>query len=1248
MNRIKMFLFTFIMNSEIDNLENIRKTILLNLILFIGIIFGFGFFIDRIRHAQYIISIYSFTVFFISSLLIILFKFRKNETLISWFVIITMFSIIVVTGFTGSIFQFSKIILYVFPLITLFLLGIKLGLMISGIVLLYYFSLFFTLPHTSIYEDTHSTIVRVITSYAVIGMFGFVFEFTREMTQKKLERKNYQLNALVAEQKKTESEIKDVNRRLQQFYDLIPSAIYTVDMQQIVTSANKKALEVLGYTSEELVGEHCSLFAIEPCRSGCGLLDDSVSKPISGKLCKIVTKSGDVRLIRKNADILTDENGIITGAVESFEDITDVERIDEELRSSREAFKELIENMGEGVAIVDLNEKFLFVNPIAEKIFKAEGALVGREVREFLNSDERSKLEKQVERRKRGERSNYQLTITDGSGNTKHLSITATPKRDSDGKIIGSFKIFRDVTFEKEREKRILEEKNKAEMYFETADIIMLVLNQAGYVMNINRKGAAELGFEKEEIIGKNWFENFVPERIRSELLREDNKFKSSVTEFEAYHENPILTKDGEERIIAWHNVLVRDADGRILGTLSSGEDVTERIKREDELNKLSTAVIQSSSCIIITDRNGIIEYVNPKMEAMSGYTAEELIGNYVRNLGGGEINRSSIWKTVEAGNEWHGEFYNTKKSGEKYWVYSSVSPIKNKDGEITHYISIQDDITERKAMEAELVRARDEAEAATRAKSDFLANMSHEIRTPMNGIIGMTEIALDTELTKDQREYLQMVKVSAISLLDIINSILDFSKIEAGKFELDNIEFSLKDELGTTINSLAVMADKKNIELIIDIDDDIPERIIGDSGKMRQVITNILGNAVKFTEVGEVYLKILKESESEEDISLRFVVEDTGIGVPSDKIQMIFSPFAQADTSVTRKFGGTGLGTTISKKIVEMMGGQIFVSSPSGLPDNDGRGPGTTFSFNLMFKKAAAQQMRSREVFDLSGLKALAVDDNKINLIVIKEILLKWGIDTVVFEDTEKAVEAVKNANEKGKPFDLILLDVNMPYTDGFTLAEKIMQNKQSPDTIMMLSSSDAGAEIRKCSDLNIRSYIIKPVVRERLYREIVRLKRGEDAKDESKIEAEKEQKLYSDKLILIAEDNAVNQKVATAILAKAGMKADVVSNGREALEALKKKEYCLILMDVQMPEMDGIEATERIRKDEIARITEGKGSTSGFVYTQKHMPIIALTANALKGDMEKFIEAGMDGYLAKPFNREEFLSTVRKHLEC
>jgi PAS domain S-box-containing protein len=570
-------------------------------------------------------------------------------------------------------------------------------------------------------------------------------------------------------------------------------------------------------------------------------------------------------------------------------------------------------------------------------------------------------------------------------------------------------------------------------------------------------------------------------------------------------------------------------------------------------------------------------------------------------------------------------EYRIARKDGTYIYWSDRGRPIYNHKGTVVKFIGACTDITERKQREVELRKAKEGAEAASLAKSQFLANMSHEIRTPMNGIIGMTTLALETELNSEQRALLHTVKESADTLLALINDILDFSKIEAGKLALDPIDFDLRSRLEETLLTVALRAHQKGLELACRLAPEVPNALVGDPGRLRQVVLNLVGNAIKFTARGEVVLEVNVESQDEQGLVLRFTVSDTGIGIPQEKQGMIFEAFTQADSSTTRNFGGTGLGLAISSQLVELMGGRLWVESAPG--------QGSRFHFTARF--AAQKNPRSSPTpahITLKDLPALVVDDNATNRRILEDFLRQWAMQPVPVATGEAALAELHRAAAAGHPYPLVLLDATMPQVDGFALARQIKGTAGlAHAVIMMLSSADPVADAARCRELGVSLYLTKPVRQSELLVGIMSALGGMPAAVTSTTATTATDTVLKSSRrlrVLLAEDNAVNQRLAVRIMEKWGHSVAVAGNGRKAVEAWEKEPFDLILMDVQMPEMSGLEATAAIREREPAM--------------GRRTPIIAMTAHAMEGDREKCLAAGMDHYVTKPIDKKRIFEAV------
>jgi two-component system, sensor histidine kinase and response regulator len=663
---------------------------------------------------------------------------------------------------------------------------------------------------------------------------------------------------------------------------------------------------------------------------------------------------------------------------------------------------------------------------------------------------------------------------------------------------------------------------------------------------------------------------------------------------------------------------------------------------RESEM--LMALIIESAPDAIVTmDHRGVISEFNPAAEKIFGYSKEAALGRRLEDLiippkqrrAPGETGAGLFLGFVMNPDLHPAEFSCIHADGSEFPAELTVRKV-DRVGVPPLVIGFVNDVTVQKLAESTLREAAATALAASRAKSEFLANMSHEIRTPMNGIIGMTDLALDTDLSMRQREYLGLVKSSADALLTVINDILDFSKIEAGKLSLADAPFGLRHLLDETLQALALRAHSKDLELACRIAPDVPDRLNGDSGRLRQVIVNLVGNAIKFTERGEVVVSVCVwvEESSDETVTLRVAIADTGIGIPREKLQTIFQPFEQADGSTTRRFGGTGLGLTISYKLVELMGGSIWVESEPG--------KGSTFGFTVKMGVQALEPSSTPEpdLSRLHGLQVLIVDDNATNRLILTEVLSSWGVRPTAVDGARAALASLRSAAARGEPFPVALIDGMMPEMDGFDLAEQIRREPEvAAVRLLLLTSAGQPDDTARCRALAISVCLTKPVRQSELFDALVKemtvwtraveIRQPPRPALEFPVSAGSGVPLR----VLLAEDHPVNQKVAVRMLEHLGHGVVVVPHGGKALAALEAGRFDVVLMDLQMPEMDGFEALREIRRRDLQ--------------SDNHTTVIALTAHAMQGDRERCLAAGFDGYLAKPI-RQADLHTALERLEA
>jgi two-component system sensor histidine kinase/response regulator len=736
------------------------------------------------------------------------------------------------------------------------------------------------------------------------------------------------------------------------------------------------------------------------------------------------------------------------------------------------------------------------------------------------------------------------------------------------------------------------------------------------------------LGKPLKEITGKTDFD-FYPEELAQKYRQDDQRVIETGELFETVEENK---RNGETRYVQVMKSAVRDASGMIIGVQVIFWDVTERKNAESALEHerylLHALMDNLPHNIYFKDTQSRFIRINKAMTRCFGLrNPSEAMGKTDSDYFTNEHALQALAderEIISSGQPLlDKEEKETWPDGHITWVSTSKVPLLSPEGQVIGTFGISRDITDRKRAEVQLKAAKEAAEVASLAKSEFLATMSHEIRTPMNGIIGMVDLLLITNLTDQQRMYLELASQSADTLLRLINDILDFSKIEAGKFELESVGFKLRDTLGDTLQTLAGRASAKGLELTYRIPPGIPDDLIGDPGRLCQIIVNLTGNAIKFTERGEIAVAVTLESLTDDNLRLHFTVSDTGPGIPPEQQRVIFEAFRQADSSMSRRYGGTGLGLAISSHLVELMDGRIWVESEVG--------KGSTFNFNAVFSRQKDVPIEpSAEPDTLYGLKVLVVDDNKTNGLILKELLNNWHMKPTTVDSGRAALLEMEKAVKAGEPFHLAVLDSMMPQMDGFALAEQIRQRPNLSTTrLIMLSSSGNFKSSDSCRRLGIKYCLMKPVKQSELLNSIIEVLGVATADKIAPADVVREHPESMTSLrILLAEDGLVNQKVAVNLLEQRGHKVTVANNGQEAFAALGSESFDVVLMDIQMPVMDGFEATAMIRDREKE--------------TGVHIPIIAMTAHAMKGDRERCLEVGMDGYIAKPIRAKDLYKTI------
>jgi two-component system sensor histidine kinase/response regulator len=1053
-----------------------------------------------------------------------------------------------------------------------------------------------------------------------------VYFTTNRPERKELLRNVAEKAARLIESKIREDRLRENEKRLQILFEYAPDAYYLNDLKGVFLDGNRAAEKLTGYRREELIGKSflkLRLLPFSQVPKAAGLLARSVAgRPTGPDILTLKRKNGKrVKTEIRTYPFKIKGQACVLGIAR---DITARAEAEEALRKERDMTRRYLDIAGAMIIALDGRGRVTLANKTACRILGCpQKDILGRSwISHFVPPQERKDVERIFRGLKAGRIAEFRTAenrVLSKNGRQKLVEWTNSEVRDEAGRFLGTLSSGMDITLRRKVENEFHREKAYLDKLFDSAPEGIVMTSPDGVVLQVNDEFTRMFGYSSREVVGK-----------------EIDDLVAGQDEYKAAQQITRLTERGEKTVVetirrrkdgtAIHVSLLGSpiiVDGRVQAIYAIYRDITARKKAEEavqkEAAKLSALIAGMEEGLLLLDAHDRIVEVNDYFLKLIGRRREELMGRSVRDMHGGitvkeigEIltrfksdssSQTVVRQTVIANLE----------------VVMRIQPIY-RDGRYEGLFFNLVDVTE-------LVVARKEALAASRAKSEFLANMSHEIRTPLNGIFGMLELAQETSLDQEQRDYLESIQISAQSLLNILNDILDFSKIEAKKIELESVEFELRDCVENSIISMGPLAHRKGLELVSQIDVGQAERVIGDPGRLRQILLNLINNAIKFTERGEISVDVRKEFQSGHEIILHVTVSDTGIGIPEAKQKMIFDAFAQVDSSTSRRFGGTGLGLTISSQLVELMKGRIWVKSEVG------RGSHFHFTVKLGVAREIEKKATLARLIDLAGVHVMVVDDNVTNRKILAKMLSQWKMDAAEADNGRDALEKVREAKSAGKPFSLILVDAMMPAMDGFTLVQKIKQQQDlSEAIIMMLTSIGVRGDAVRCRELGINAYLVKPIRQADLLNAVLTAFGMKPIKPEARplITRHSLREAGLGLHILLAEDNVINQKVAERLLIKLGYSVKVVSNGQEALEAVESGAFDLVFMDVQMPVLDGLEATSAIRSRE--KQLGGR------------IPIVAMTAHALKGDRERCLEAGMDGYISKPLRSEDLSRAVRE----
>ncbi len=1031
------------------------------------------------------------------------------------------------------------------------------------------------------------------------------------------------------------NQIAALEKRYRDLFENANDMIFTCGLRGHLTSLNHAGEQITGHQRVQIIGKHIvELFVPEHRDIAKQMLEEALS-PGEARTIELELLNADgIRVpveIRVQA-IMSD--GSPRGIQGIARDITQRRQAEEALARERNLLRTLVDTMPDYVYAKDTGSRFLLANrPVAEAMGAASPEeLLGKTDRDYYAPEMADKFRAdECEVLKTGRALiNREEVGRKPDGSPAWILTNKTPFRDASGEIVGVVGVGRDITERRAVEDALRRSEARFRRLAESNMIGVTMGDDTGRFVYANDAYLQMVGYTRQEMeAGQVRWDVISPPDESHVVATIGHQLRTAgiVAPLETEH----LHKDGHRVPVLLGLAKVEGPEEQAIGFVV---DLTERKVAERMIHEqatfLSSLIASIPLAMVVADPARRVQMCNPAFEKLFLYSKREIVGKVLDEL----ITRDGLLAEARsfteenlAGKSVHAFSRRYRSDGTPVEVAIHSVPLSI-NGEVRGSFGIYEDITVLKLAEQELQRAKEAAETANRAKSEFLANMSHEIRTPMNGIIGMTELALDTELSSEQREYMGMVKESADSLLTLINDILDFSKIEAGKFSLDKTEFDLNDLVGSSLKSHAQRAHQKGLELIYTIADDAPQRLHGDPGRLRQILVNLLGNAIKFTERGEVVVRVDLQALPEKDAVLHFSVADTGIGIPRDKQGLIFEAFSQADSSTTRKYGGTGLGLSISSHLVNLMGGGIWVESEVGR--------GSTFHFTARFgiRPEAAPSVSEGAPVHLKNMPVLVVDDNATNRRILDAMLRHWKLRPTLVGGGEQGLQSMLACQEEGNPFPLVLIDAMMPGMDGFTFAEEIKRHPGlAGATIMMLTSAGQRGDAARCRKLGIDVYLIKPIHQSELLDAILmalgKPKRGRPRPELITRHTIRESRRKLN--VLLAEDNLTNRQLAARLLVKRGHSVVQAANGEEALATLARssgEEFDLVLMDVQMPVLDGLQTTAEIRKREGP---EGK-----------HIPILALTAHALNGDRECCLAAGMDGYVSKPINPDQLFAAI------
>ncbi len=1099
------------------------------------------------------------------------------------------------------------------------------------------------------YFTTRTVILTVLGITVFLALGSMMFAVVIQKQARRALQESYDLLEIRVEERT--AELSESEERFSLAVKAAGGGLWDLEPQTGKTWYSERFKELLGYSGDEsedaFPGWENSLHPDDHDVIVAKLQDHLDNHTPFNEIIRLRCKSGEYRWFRSMGHALWDRSGLAYRMAGSIIDITEGKLAQEQARKLSLA----IENNPASVVITAKDGTIEYVNPTFCEVtgYSAEEA-IGNNPKVLKSGDLPPSFYKELwDTILAGNVWRGEFINRKKNGEEFWESASISPIKDDKGEITHFVAVKEDITEQKKIQETLRKSEERFRGYFEYSQVGMTVTAPDKGWIEVNDQLQQMLGYNLDELRRMTWAELTHPDDLEEDLNNFQKLMAGEINDYAM--DKRFIRKDGEIVYTSLTVSCVREENGDVQNILASMMDITERKKAEQETKNSQERLAQIIDFLPdptwVVDNEGKVVRWNKAIEKMVGVKAGQIVGkgDYEHALPFYGERRPVLIDLVRSWQpEYEEKYISVKKEGENLisesyhehlgdggiYLSATAGLLYDAAGKIAGAIESLRDITDSKQMEEELIEAKQAADDANKAKGDFLANMSHEIRTPMNAVIGMAHLALKTDLTPKQRDYLKKIQSSANALLGIINDILDFSKIEAGKMDIESVDFNLEDVMDNLANLVTVKAqEKEELEVLFNVNWEVPRFLVGDPLRLGQVLINLANNAVKFTNNGEIVVSTELRKRNQEQVSLKFSVRDTGIGLTEEQAGKLFQSFSQADTSTTRKYGGTGLGLAISRKLVNMMGGEIWVESEYG--------QGTTFSFTADFGLGKERaKKRFAPSTDLRGTKALVVDDNATSREILKDMLESFTFEVTVAASGPEGITELENA-DPANPFELVVMDWKMPEMNGIEASRQIKSHtglKKIP-AIILVTAYGREEVMQQAQDAGLDGFLIKPVSPSLLFDASMQAF-GQTVPEDSRAgrrdqkEAQVMQHIRGARVLLV-EDNEINQQVASEILQGAGLNVNVANNGKEAIAAIEKKAYDAVLMDVQMPVMDGYTATGKLRQDE----------------RFKELPIIAMTAHAMAGDAEKSIAAGMSDHVTKPIDPQQLFATLQKWIQ-